>query len=153
MSIRDELNTVLKESLKSKDQVAMSTIRLINAAVKDRDIAERSSGNSEGIDDSAIMSLMQSMVKQRHESAKTYADNGRPELAEREQAEIVVIERFLPKQMSDDEMSAAIDKVIADTGAKDIKDMGKVMGALKSQYAGQLDMAKAGGAVKAKLAC
>lgn len=152
MSIRDELNTVLKESLKSKDQVAMSTIRLINAAVKDRDIAERSSGNSEGIDDSAILSLMQSMVKQRHESAKTYAENGRPELAEREQAEIVVIERFLPKQMSDDEMSAAIDKVIADTGAKDIKDMGKVMGALKSQYAGQLDMAKAGGAVKAKLA-
>ncbi|MEM7618775.1 MAG: GatB/YqeY domain-containing protein [Pseudomonadota bacterium] len=152
MSIRDDLNTVLKESLKSKDQVAMSTIRLINAAVKDRDIAERSNGNSEGIDDSAILSLLQSMVKQRQESAKTYNDNGRPELAEREQAEIVVIERFLPAQMSEEEMGAAIEQIIADTGAKDIKDMGKVMAELKSRYAGQLDMAKAGGAVKAKLA-
>ncbi len=95
MSIRDELNTVLKESLKAKDQVSMSTIRLINAAVKDRDIAERGTGNSEGISDTMILSLMQSMVKQRQESAKTYAENDRPELAEREQAEIIVIERFL----------------------------------------------------------
>ena len=152
MSIRDDLNTVLKESLKAKDQVSMSTIRLINAAVKDRDIAERSNGNSEGIEDAAILSLMQSMVKQRQESAKTYAENDRPELAEREQAEIVVIERFLPQQMSEEEMGAAIEKIIADTGAQDINDMGKVMGQLKSQYAGQLDMAKAGGTVKAKLA-
>jgi len=152
MSIRDELNTVLKESLKAKDQVAMSTIRLINAAAKDRDIAARGNGNSEGITDAEILSLMQSMVKQRHESAKTYADNARPELAERELAEIVVIERFLPKQMSDDEMGTAIEKIIADTGAQDIKDMGKVMNELKARYAGQLDMAKAGGVVKAKLA-
>ena len=152
MSIRDELNTVLKESLKAKDQVAMSTIRLINAAAKDRDIAARGNGNSEGITDAEILSLMQSMVKQRHESAKTYTDNARPELAERELAEIVVIERFLPKQMSDDEMGTAIEKIIADTGAQDIKDMGKVMNELKARYAGQLDMAKAGGVVKAKLA-
>ena len=152
MSIRDELNTVLKESLKAKDQVAMSTIRLISAAVKDRDIAARGTGNDEGVTDAEILSLMQSMVKQRHESTKTYTEAGRPELAEREQAEIEVIERFLPKQMSEEETIQAIDSIIADTGAQDIKDMGKVMGALKSQYAGQLDMAKAGGLVKARLA-
>lgn len=152
MSIRDDLNTTLKESLKNKDQVAMSTIRLIMAAIKDRDIAERSKGNTDGIAEAEILSLMQSMVKQRQESSKTYRDAEREELAEREEAEIVVIERFLPQQMSEDEMNAAIDTAITDTEAKDIKDMGKVMGVLKSKYAGQLDMAKAGGAVKAKLA-
>ena len=152
MSIRDDLNTALKESLKAKDQVAMSTIRLINAAIKDRDIAARTNGNDDGIAEAEILSLLQSMVKQRQESSKTYRDADRPELADREEAEITVIEKFLPQQMSEDEMSAAIDAIIADIGAKDIKDMGKVMGQLKAKYAGQLDMAKAGGAVKAKLA-
>lgn len=152
MSKRDELTTALKESLKSKDQIAMSTIRLITAAIKDRDIAARSKGNQDGIDDAEILSLMQSMIKQRQESSKTYADNGRDELAERELDEIKIIERFLPQQMSEEETSAAIEAIIAKTGASSIKDMGKVMGELKSRYAGQLDMAKAGGAVKAKLA-
>jgi hypothetical protein len=152
MSKREELTTALKESLKSKDQTAMSTIRLINAAIKDRDIAARANGNQDGIADTEILSMMQSMIKQRQESSKTYADNGRDDLAERELDEIKVIERFLPQQMSEEETSAAIEAIIADTGASSIKDMGKVMGELKSRYAGQLDMAKAGGAVKAKLA-
>lgn len=152
MSKREELTTVLKESLKSKDQIAMSTIRLITAAIKDRDIAARSKGNQDGIEDAEILSLMQSMVKQRQESSKTYADNGRDDLAERELDEIKVIERFLPQQMSEEDTAKAIDEIVADTGASSIKDMGKVMNELKTRYAGQLDMAKAGGAVKARLA-
>ncbi len=151
MSIREEFTTALKEALKSKDQVAMSTIRLIMAAMKDRDIAARGKGDAEGIGESEILSMMQSMIKQRQDSSKMYEDAGRPELSERELTEIKVIEKFLPAQMSDDEVSSAIDAIIAEVGAGDIKDMGKVMGALKGKYAGQMDMAKAGGAVKAKL--
>ena len=152
MSIRDELTTALKEALKNKDQVAMSTIRLMTAAMKDRDIAARGSGNDEGIADGEILSMLQSMIKQRHESSKTYRDADRAELAEREEEEIKVIERFLPQQMSEEETGAAIDAIITEVGASCIKDMGKVMAELKGKYAGQLDMAKAGGAVKAKLA-
>ncbi len=151
MDIRAEFNAALKEALKNKDQTAMSTIRLILAALKDRDIAARGQGKADGIDDNEILSMLQSMIKQRQESAKIYCDAGREELAEREESEIEVIQRFLPKQMSDDDVSAAIDKIIGDTGAADIKDMGKVMGVLKSEYAGQLDMSKASGLVKSKL--
>lgn len=152
MSKREEFSQALKEAMQSKDQVALSTVRLILAAIKDRDIAARGNGNDQGISDAEILSLLQSMVKQRQESSKTYADANRPELAERELAEIKVVERFLPAQMNDDEVGAAIDKIIADTGASSIKDMGKVMGILKEKYAGQMDMAKAGGTVKTKLA-
>ena len=152
MSKREEFTTALKTALKSKDQVAMSTIRLITAAMKDRDIAARGQGNAEGVPDSEILSMLQSMVKQRQESSKTYADAGRDDLADREIDEIKVIEQFLPQQMNDEDTAAAIDSIIADTGASNIKDMGKVMAELKMRYAGQLDMAKAGGAVKAKLA-
>lgn len=151
MTKREELTTALKTALKSKDQIAMSTIRLITAAIKDRDIAARGTGNAEGIGEAEILSLLQSMIKQRHESSKTYMDNARPELAERELAEIKIIETFLPVQMSDDEVSAAIDAAIKDVNAESIKDMGKVMAALKEKYAGQMDMAKAGGVVKTKL--
>ena len=147
---REEFNSALKEALKSKDQIAMATIRLILAALKDRDIEARAKG-SDGVSEAEILSMLQSMVKQRKESAKTYEDAGRGELAEREMAEITVIERFLPQQLSEEETSAAIDAAIEETGAADIKDMGKVMGVLKSKYAGQLDMGKAGGMVKAKL--
>ena len=152
MSMREELTTALKESLKAKDQVAMSTIRLITAAMKDRDIAMRGNGNADGISDAEILSMMQSMIKQRHESSKTYADNGRDELAERELDEIKIIERFLPQQMNAEEIASAIDVIVVEIGAESIKDMGKVMNELKSRYAGQMDMAKVGGAVKAKLA-
>ena len=151
MSIRDDLTTALKESLKSKEQVAMSTIRLIIAAMKDRDIAARGNGNGEGITDAEILSMMQSMMKQRQESSKTYADNGRDDLAERELDEIKVIERFMPQQMGEAEVSKAIDVIIVETGADSIKDMGKVMNELKTRYAGQMDMAKVGGVVKGKL--
>ncbi|NQZ14942.1 MAG: GatB/YqeY domain-containing protein [Alphaproteobacteria bacterium] len=151
MSKREDFNSALKEALKNKDQVAMSTIRLIMAALKDRDITARGNGNAEGVSDAEILSMMQSMVKQRQESAKTYADNGRPELAERENAEIKVIQKFLPQQMSEEEAGNAIAEIISEVGAESIKDMGKVMGVLKTKYAGQLDMAKAGGMVKAKL--
>ena len=152
MTKRAEFSQALKTAMTTKDQVALSTVRLILAAIKDRDIAARGNGNDQGITDSEILSLLQSMVKQRQESSKTYEDANRPELAERELAEIRIIERFLPKQLSDDEVSTAIDSVIADIGASSIKDMGKVMGDLKEKYAGQMDMAKAGGVVKAKLA-
>ena len=152
MSIRNEFTTALKESLKNKDQVSMSTIRLMTAAMKDRDIAARGNGNMDGISDAEILSMLQSMIKQRQESSKTYREADRPELAEREEEEIKVIERFLPQQMSEAETSEAIDTIITETDSTNIKDMGKVMNELKSRYAGQLDMAKAGGLVKAKLA-
>jgi uncharacterized protein YqeY len=148
---REEFNTALKQAMKDKDQVATSTVRLILAALKDRDIAARGQGKAEGIGEAEILSMLQSMVKQRQESAKIYNEAGRIELAEREDAEITVIEKFLPKQLGDAEVAKIIESLIAETGAAGIKDMGKVMGALKSKYAGQLDMAKAGVLVKEKL--
>jgi len=151
MSKREDFNSALKEALKNKDQVAMSTIRLIMAALKDRDITARGNGNAEGISEGEILSMLQSMIKQRQESSTTYRENGRPELADREEAEIAVIQKFLPKQMDDDEARKAIDEIITEVNAESIKDMGKVMAELKTRYAGQLDMAKAGGMVKAKL--
>ncbi|MDB2683176.1 GatB/YqeY domain-containing protein [Alphaproteobacteria bacterium] len=151
MDKRTEFNSALKEALKNKDKVAMSTIRLILAAMKDRDIAARSKGNAEGIDETEILSMMQTMIKQRTESAKTYADAGRQELADREEQEIKVIEKFMPAQLGEAEVSKIIDDVIEELGASDIKDMGKVMGAIKTRYAGQIDMGKTGGLVKAKL--
>ena len=151
MDKRTEFNAALKEAMKSKDQTALSTIRLILAALKDRDITARGSGKVEGIDDNEILSMLGSMIKQRQEAAKTYCDAGREELAEREEMEIEVIQKFMPKQLDENEVVAAIESIIAETGASDIKDMGKVMGALKAGYAGQIDMGKAGGLVKQKL--
>jgi len=151
MAIRTNFNNSLKDALKSKDQVAMSTIRLIMAALKDRDIAARSKGNNEGIDNAEILSMLQSMIKQRNDSIKMYNDGDRKDLADREEAEIKVIQTFLPAQLSDEEVSTAIDEAIKETAAETIRDMGKVMGILKTKYAGQIDMGKAGGAVKAKL--
>ncbi|MEM7679405.1 MAG: GatB/YqeY domain-containing protein [Pseudomonadota bacterium] len=151
MSKREEFNDFLKESLKNKDKVAIATTRLILAALKDRDISARGNGNADGVDEKEILSMLQSMIKQRRESIKMYNDAGREELAEREEAEIKVIERFLPAQLSDEDVQAEIEKIIAETGAESIKDMGKVMGQLKGKFAGQIDMGKAGGLVKAKL--
>ena len=151
MDKRSEITAAMKDAMRNKNQTALSTIRLISAAMKDRDIAARSQGKGEGIDDAEILSMLQSMIKQRQESAKTYCDAGREELAEREEAEIEVIKTFLPQQLSEDEVNAAIDKIIEDTGADSIKDMGKVMGVLKAKYAGQVDMSKAGALVKEKL--
>ena len=152
MDIRTRFSDALKEAQKSKDVTCLSTLRLILAALKDRDIAARGQGNAEGIEESEILSMLQSMIKQRNESAQTYADAGRDDLAQQEMAEIEIIERFMPAQMDEDEVEDTVVSLIKELGATDIKDMGKVMGALKSRYAGQLDMGKAGGIVKTKLA-
>jgi len=151
VEIRTEINNKLKESLRSKDQVALSTVRLIMAALKDRDITARSTGKAEGIDDSEILSMLQSMIKQRAESAKTYEEAGRDDLAGREKAEIVVIESFMPSQLSEAEIQGAIARKIKETGAESIRDMGKVMAALKADYAGQFDMGHASALVKGSL--
>ena len=152
MSKRTEFNEALKEAQKAKDTTSVSTLRLILAALKDRDIAARGLGNAEGVDESEILSMLQSMIKQRNESAQTYADAGRDDLAQQEMAEIEVIEKFMPAQMDEEEVEDTVVSLISELGATDIKDMGKVMGALKSRYAGQLDMGKASGLVRAKLA-
>lgn len=152
MDKRTEISTAMKEALKNKDKIALATIRLIMAALKDRDIAERENGQADGVNDAAILLMLQSMVKQRQESSQTYSEAGRDDLAEREETEIDVIRSFMPKQLSDDEVSEIIDGIIADLGADSIKDMGKIMGVLRADYAGQIDMGKAGGATKAKLA-
>lgn len=146
--LRAKFNADLKAALKSKDQVTMSTIRLIMAALKDRDIAARGQGKDDGLTDEEILGMLQTMVKQRRESIKMYTDGGRDELAAREQDEINVIERFLPKQMDDAEIEAALKDAIAETGAEGMKDMGKVMGLMKSKYPGTLDMGKASQIVK-----
>lgn len=151
MDKRTELKTALTDAMKSKDEVGTATLRLIMAGVKDRDIEARSRGNADGIGEAEILSMLQSMIKQRQESAETYVKANRPELAAREEAEIVVIRKFLPKQMDDAEVRAVIDGLAAELGVSGIRDMGKLMGALKARYAGQLDMTAAGAFVKEKL--
>ncbi len=150
--LRQRLSDALKDALKSKDQIGLSTVRLILAALKDRDIAARGKGNKEGISDEDILGLLQSMIKQRQESIVLYEKGGRCELAEQERGEIAVIERFLPKQMGEAEMAKAVAAAISETGAQSLKDMGKTMAALKSRYAGQMDFAKASALVKQALA-
>ena len=151
MGLRDRFNEQMKDAMRAKDQKRLGTIRLILAALKERDIANRSETSREGVSDDEILSLLAKMVKQREESAAAYDGGGRPELAKAERDEIVVIREFMPKQMSSEETRAAVDQVIADTGAASIKDMGKVMGALKERFAGQMDFAKAGAVVKESL--
>lgn len=149
--LREQINDTLKQAMKARDGNTVGTLRLIMAALKDRDIAARSNGSCDGIEDDDILGLLQSMIKQRRDSIDMYNRGGRPELAEAEQAEIVVIEQFLPRQMNDDEIIAAVDAAIAESGADSIKDIGKVMGALKDGHAGRMDFGKAGGVVKARL--
>ena len=148
--MREAFNTALKDAMRSGDKVKVATVRMITAALKDRDIEARGAGKGPLADDE-ILSLLQKMIKQRQESLKIYQDNGRPELAEQEAAEIAVITSFMPAQLSDAEIDAAIAAAIAETGAAGMKDMGKVVGKLKEKYAGRMDFAKASAAVKAKL--
>lgn len=150
--LRENLKKQLIEAMKSKNEAVVSAIRLINAAIKQKDIEARPSGNSDGIDDGAILGLMQSMIKQRRESIDMYMKGNRPELAAVEQSEIDVIQSFLPKQMSEEEMKVVIGEVISTTGASSIKDMGKVMGALRGKYAGQMDFGLASNLIKQLLA-
>jgi uncharacterized protein len=148
--LRDDINNALKEAMKAKDERKVSTLRMVNAALKNADIEARGQGK-EALADDAVLSLLQKMIKQRQESVELYDKGGRPELAAGEREEIAIISAYLPKQMSDDEIKAAIAACIAETGAASVKDMGKVIGALKAKYAGQMDFAKASGLVKAAL--
>jgi uncharacterized protein YqeY len=148
---RQELSDALKESMKNKDMVAVSTIRLILAALKDRDVAARTAGNSQGVSTDEILAMLQTMLKQRAESISIYKKNNREDLAEREEAEVKIIRRFLPEPLEGDALDKAIDTLIEKTGAQSIKDMGKVMGALKTDYAGRVDMTSAGALVRSKL--
>lgn len=149
--IRDQLPDAYKTALKEKDDRAVSTLRLIMAALKDRDIAARGKGNPDGISDDEILQMLQTMVKQRRESISMYEKGGRLELAEQEGEEITIIQRFLPEQLDASATEEAVDKTIADLGATGLKDMGAVMGALRDNYAGQMDFGRASGIVKARL--
>ena len=151
MSLRDRLQTALKEAMKAREAAKLSTLRLINAAIKDRDIADRGDGGDGMVSEPDILQIMGKMVKQRHESARMYEEGGRLELAEKELAEIVVIQEFLPRQMSDAEVEAAIGAAVEDTGAASIRDCGKVMAALKGRYTGQMDFGAVGALVKGRL--
>ena len=150
--LRETLNQALKDAMKAKDAQRTATLRLILAALKDRDIAARTSGDDRtGIPDDASLSLLQTMVKQRRESITMYEQGGRQDLADKEKSEIAVIESFLPKQLSESEVEAAARAAIAEVGAQGIKDMGKAMGVLKAKYAGQMDFAKAAAILKSQL--
>ena len=151
MALRDEFNAALKEAMKAKHARRVSTLRMILAGVKDRDIAARTEASREGVSDDELLALLAKMIKQREESAETYDKGGRPELAAQEREEIAIIRGFMPKQMSAEYSQAAITHVIGEVGASSMKDMGKVMAALKERYAGQMDFAKASGTVKALL--
>jgi uncharacterized protein YqeY len=152
MSLRERITNGLKDAMREKDVARLSTLRLINAAIKDQDIAARGAGKTEGVDEGEILAILAKMVKQRIDSANVYEEGGRLELAEKELAEIKVIEGFLPRQLSEAEIAAAIDAAIDQTGASSIRDMGRVMGALKAAYAGQMDFGAAGALIKERLA-
>lgn len=154
MDLRSRIGTALKEAMKAKDADRLSTLRLINAAIKDRDIAARTEGGegTTGVGDGDILSILGRMVKQRQESARAYEEGGRLELAQKELAEIRVIEDFLPRQLSPAEVEAAVVAAITETGAGSIRDMGKVMAALKARYTGQMDFGAVGPVVRDRLA-
>jgi len=148
--MRDELMTALKEAMKAKDTARISTIRMVQAAIKDLDIASRTKADPT-VSDGDIAQLLSKLVKQREESAKIYDEGGRPELAAKEREEIAVISGFMPKQLSEAEVIVIIKGIIAETGAASMKDMGKVMSALRERYPGQLDFGKASGQIKSLL--
>ena len=151
MSLRNEINSAMKEAMKEKAQLRLSTLRLINAAIKDRDIAARAEGVEEGVDESEIIAILGKMTRQRQESAKTYEEAGRLDLSERELSEIQVIEYFLPRQLNGDEIEIEVTKVIDEQGASSIRDMGRVMACLKERFTGQMDFGSVGPIVKKKL--
>ncbi|HET7083962.1 MAG TPA: GatB/YqeY domain-containing protein [Rhizomicrobium sp.] len=151
MSLRAQLNDAMKEAMKAKDAKRLATVRLVLAALKDRDIAARSETSRDLLGDDEILGLLAKMIKQREESAAAYDAGKRPELAAGEREEITIIRSFMPAQMDDAALAAAVRKTIADVGAGSIKDMGKVMAALKERYAGQMDFSKASAATKAAL--
>jgi uncharacterized protein YqeY len=148
--LRDNISNDLKEAMKAKNERAVSTLRLVNATLKNADIEARGVGKP-ALGDVEVLGVLQKMIKQRQESVELYKKGGREDLANQEQEEIAIITGYLPKQMSEDEMKAAIDAAVAETGASGMKDMGRVIGLLRGKYAGQMDMGKVSGLVKAKL--
>ena len=151
MSLRERLQTSLKEAMKAKEAERLSTLRLINAAIKDREIAARGEGGDVEVGEADILAILGKMVKQRQESARAYEEGGRLELAEKELGEVRVIEEFLPRQLSPQEVELALVDAIAEAGATSIRDMGKVMAVLKGKYTGQMDFGAVGPMVKARL--
>ncbi len=152
MILRDKINADVKDAMKAGDKRKLGTLRLMNAAIKDKDINARTDGHdSDKLPDSALLDLFAKMVKQRQDSIAAFELGGRVELAEAEREEVAIIQSYMPKQMSDDEAKTAIASVIASVGASSVKDMGKVMAELKVKFSGQMDMGKAGGMVKALL--
>ena len=150
--LRVELNESLKRAIKSKEDCTISTVRLILAALKDRDIAARSKGNPDGISDDSILQLLQTMVKQRHDSSALYQKGNRPELAAREMQEIEIIKSFMPKQMDEAEIKSAVVEMVQELNASGLKEMGSVMSALRERYAGRMDFSTASAMVKQSLA-
>ncbi len=152
VTLRVKISDALKQAMRDKAADRLSTLRLINAAIKDKDIAARATGNDdEGVPEGEVLAILGKMAKQRTESARAYEEGGRLDLADRERDEIKVIEEFLPRQMDDAETAAAVDAAVAEVGASSIRDMGKVMGLLKARYTGQMDFGAVGPAVKARL--
>jgi hypothetical protein len=145
--LREDLQNALKTAMKEKNVLETNAIRMIIAGLKEKDVEARGKGK-EKAEDSELLSMMQTMIKQRNESVKLYTDGHRPDLAEKEQAEIKIIEKFLPRQMSADEATAVIKEIIAKTGASSVKDMGKIMAELRAGYAGQMDFGMASGLIK-----
>jgi uncharacterized protein YqeY len=149
--VRERLSEELKSAMKAKDKRVTATVRLIIAALKDRDIAARGKDNAEGISETEILQMLQTMVKQRRESIELYENGGRLDLAQQEQEEIEIIQRFMPTQLSEEEVARAVTEIVSETGAESLKDMGRTMAALRERYAGQMDFAKASAMVKAQL--
>lgn len=152
MDLRTQISTELKSAMKNREAERLSTLRLITAAIKDRDIASRGEdGENTGVGDPEVLQILGKMVKQRQESARAYEEGGRLELADRERSEITVIEDFLPRQLTDAEVETVVSAAIAETGAASIRDMGRVMGLLKGKYTGQIDFGAVGPMIKARL--
>ena len=148
--LRDDINKALTDAMKAKDERKVSTLRMVNSSLKNADIEARGAGKP-ALGDAEVLPLLQKMIKQRQESVELYKQGNRADLVKQEEEEIAIISAYLPKQMSDADMAAAIDAAIKESGAAGMKDMGKVIGALRGKYAGQMDMGKASAAVKAKL--
>ena len=149
--LREQIKTELVAAMKAKDETKVSTLRMIGATLKDKDIAARPSGKTDGISDDEILSMFQTMIKQRKESIELYEKGGRTDLADKEKKEIEIISAFLPAQMDDEAVKTAIETQIQAVGATSMKDMGKVMGALRAKYAGQMDFGKASAIIKSLL--
>ena len=151
MSMRERIDIALKQAMKDRDTARLATLRLINAAIKDQEIAARGKDGEGEVGDAEVLAILGKMTKQRQESVRAYEEGGRIDLADRERGEVAIIEEFLPRQLTEDEVDAAVEAVIAETEASSIRDMGKVMGALKAKYAGQIDFGAVGPKVKDKL--